>query len=156
MIFWFYCSLVYWFTGFLVYFSMILLLSGSLVLCFNVSFYGQHTSVSSEHPNYEHLISSLLLHGVSELPAHCRLTPGVPLKPMLAHPTKGTQEVLRRFENATFTCEWKYDGERAQVSSEDHSISVSSSVLMIRTPQYNQDTFGFVGYEDYCTACHSV
>jgi DNA ligase-1 len=69
----------------------------------------------SELPNYDLVVPALMTGGVENLHSVCKLTPGVPLKPMLAKPTKAITEVLDRFEGKEFTCEYKYDGERAQV-----------------------------------------
>ncbi|KAJ4484728.1 ATP-dependent DNA ligase [Lentinula edodes] len=84
-------------------------------------------SVYSELPSYDEVIPALLKHGINGIREHCKLTPGVPLKPMLAKPTKAIGEVLDRFEGKRFTCEYKYDGERAQVHKlPDGSVSVFS------------------------------
>ncbi|RDI76645.1 hypothetical protein Vi05172_g13353 [Venturia inaequalis] len=72
-------------------------------------------SVYSELPSYEVIIPAILAHGLSDLHENCKLQPGVPLKPMLAKPTKSITEVLDRFDGKDFTCEYKYDGERAQI-----------------------------------------
>lgn len=69
----------------------------------------------SQIPNYEILIRNAYDYGVFNLLDHIQLTPGIPLKPMLAKPTKSISEVLDRFQGEEFTCEYKYDGERAQV-----------------------------------------
>ncbi|OSD03402.1 ATP-dependent DNA ligase [Trametes coccinea BRFM310] len=83
--------------------------------------------VYSELPNYDLVIPALLDVGIDRLREVCKLTPGVPLKPMLAKPTKAIGEVLDKFEGQKFTCEYKYDGERAQVHKlEDGTIAVFS------------------------------
>ncbi|GAW24346.1 hypothetical protein ANO14919_139300 [Xylariales sp. No.14919] len=72
-------------------------------------------SVFSELPSWDVIIPAMVNNGIMNLKDTCKLRPGVPLKPMLAKPTKAITEVLDRFENQTFTCEYKYDGERAQI-----------------------------------------
>ena len=78
-------------------------------------------------PNYEIVINACLEHGIMNLDKVCTLRPGIPLKPMLARPTKAISEILDRFQGQTFTSEYKYDGERAQVHLlEDGSMRIYS------------------------------
>jgi DNA ligase 1 len=71
--------------------------------------------VYSELPSFDVIVPHLLHTGIAGAKKACHLLPGIPVTPMLAKPTKGIGEVLSRFEGVKFTCEWKYDGERAQV-----------------------------------------
>ncbi|KAH6615362.1 DNA ligase 1 [Boeremia exigua] len=81
-------------------------------------------TVYSELPSYEVIVPAMLEHGLSKLRENCNLQPGVPLKPMLAKPTKSITEVLDRFEGKDFTCEYKYDGERAQIHFVAHDTTI--------------------------------
>lgn len=71
---------------------------------------------------------------------------------MLAKPTKAISEVLDRFEGKAFTCEFKYDGERAQVhqtasgefrvfSRNSEDMSKKYPDLMVSVPKASQKSF---------------
>ena len=67
---------------------------------------------------------------------HCRMTPGVPVKPMLAQPCKEIAMIFKRFEDNRFTCEYKYDGLRGQVHYMDGDVQLFSRNLENMTEQY--------------------
>lgn len=92
---------------------------------------------SSQCPNYDIIIPAILKYDIKELQERCPMHPGMPLRPMLAQPTKGVLEVLERFSGMHITCEWKYDGERAQIHlNELGEISIFSRNSENNTPKY--------------------
>ncbi|CAG8501538.1 8172_t:CDS:10 [Ambispora leptoticha] len=94
-------------------------------------------AVYSEVPSYDIIVPKLLEFGVKGLRKHCKLTPGIPVKPMLAHPTKSITEVLDRLEGHKFTCEFKYDGERGQI----HRLENGTVKIYSRNLEDNSQKF---------------
>ncbi|KAF3498065.1 hypothetical protein DY000_02058058 [Brassica cretica] len=88
-------------------------------------------------PVYDIIVPALLSGGVWNLPKTCNFTLGVPIGPMLAKPTKGVGEILNKFQDTVFTCEYKYDGERAQVHCmEDGTFEIYSRNAERNTGKY--------------------
>ncbi|CAN1171785.1 DNA ligase 1 [Linum perenne] len=83
--------------------------------------------VYSVLPVYDIIVPALLNNGVWNLSKTCNLVPGVPVAPMLAKSTKAVSEIVNKFQDIEFTCEYKYDGERAQIHyTEDGSVEIYS------------------------------
>jgi DNA ligase-1 len=97
-------------------------------------------AVYNELPAYEVIVPALLEHGIWKLRESLKLQPGVPLKPMLAKPTKSIGEVLDRFEGKDFTCEYKYDGERAQIHFVAHEAD--QEFAAIKAPEAGKSDRG--------------
>ncbi|BBN03501.1 DNA ligase 1 [Marchantia polymorpha subsp. ruderalis] len=97
-------------------------------------------------PNLDLLVPTLVKGGVAALSANISISPGTPIKPMLAKITNGIPELLKRFEGQSFTCEYKYDGQRAQI----HMLADGSFRIFSRNCE---DTTGrFPDVADICRA----
>ncbi|XP_022755570.1 DNA ligase 1-like isoform X4 [Durio zibethinus] len=88
-------------------------------------------------PVYDKIVPALLTGGVWDLPKTCNFTPGVPVGPMLAKPTKGVAEIINKFQDMDFVCEYKYDGERAQI----HFMENGSVEIYSRNAEWNTGKF---------------
>ena len=99
----------------------------------------------ARRPDYNYLVPTLLEVGVcAELLRRCALTPHVPLRPMLGSITRDLPEMLARLRGEgsggrgrEFACEFKYDGQRAQVHCDaEGRVSVFSRHLELMTDKY--------------------
>ncbi|RDW86317.1 putative DNA ligase I [Aspergillus mulundensis] len=92
----------------------------------------------ARHPNYNDLVPCLLEIGVSEeLLVRCGLQIHTPLMPMLGSITRDLSEMLTKLQGRDFTCEYKYDGQRAQVHcDETGKVSIFSRHLEQMTEKY--------------------
>ncbi|KAK4177914.1 putative DNA ligase 1 [Triangularia setosa] len=92
----------------------------------------------ARHPDYNDLIPVLLEIGISdELPIHCGLNLHIPLRPMLGSITRDLTEMLTKLQGHNFACEYKYDGQRAQVHCDaDGKVSIFSRHLELMTDKY--------------------
>ncbi|KAF3443459.1 hypothetical protein FNV43_RR13141 [Rhamnella rubrinervis] len=66
-------------------------------------------------PSLDLVVPSLMNKGIGFSTSTLSMVPGIPIKPMLAKITNGVPQALKLFQNKAFTCEYKYDGQRAQI-----------------------------------------
>ncbi|KAI5293568.1 hypothetical protein KEM52_005421 [Ascosphaera acerosa] len=92
----------------------------------------------ARHPNYADLVPALLRVGsTAELLAHCGLTLHIPLMPMLGSITRDLTEMLEKLQGRAFACEYKYDGQRAQVHCDAAGrVTIFSRHLEVMTEKY--------------------
>ena len=92
----------------------------------------------ARRPNYNDLVPCLLEVGTcNELLVRCGLGLHIPLRPMLGSITRDLGEMLTKLQGRDFSCEYKYDGQRAQVHCDDGGkVSIFSRHLEVMTDKY--------------------
>jgi DNA ligase-1 len=92
----------------------------------------------ARRPNYDDIVPGLLEVGVSEeLLRRCGIALHIPLRPMLGSITRDLSEMLTKLQGRDFSCEFKYDGQRAQVHCDERGkVSIFSRHLEVMTEKY--------------------
>ncbi|MEW5298883.1 MAG: hypothetical protein WDW36_001957 [Sanguina aurantia] len=100
-------------------------------------------------PSFDVLVPTLLEGGWQALAARCIITPGIPVKPMLAKISEGVADALRQLHLGTAgsgdvsgngsSClaEYKYDGQRAQI----HLLADGSVRIFSRNEEDRTSSF---------------
>ncbi|WPT16117.1 DNA ligase 6 [Picochlorum sp. SENEW3] len=96
-------------------------------------------------PNIAHLIDIMLKYEQASWSSQCRLTPSIPIKPMLAKISEGVSDAVEQIgQDQQVLVEFKYDGMRAQIhikkgGFEDDpqtSVKIFSRNCEDRTPSF--------------------
>ncbi|SMR60301.1 unnamed protein product [Zymoseptoria tritici ST99CH_1E4] len=92
----------------------------------------------ARRPNYNDLVPTLLEIGIDdELLLRCGLAMHIPLRPMLGGITRDLGEMLTKLHGRDFSCEFKYDGQRAQVHCDENGkVTIFSRHLEVMTDKY--------------------
>lgn len=92
----------------------------------------------ARRPNYNDLVPIMLEIGVcEELLIRCGLTLHIPLRPMLGSITRDLAEMLTKLDGREFACEFKYDGQRAQIHCDEKGkVTIFSRHLELMTDKY--------------------
>jgi DNA ligase-1 len=92
----------------------------------------------ARRPDYNFIVPALLEIGVcDELLVRCGIALHVPLRPMLGSITRDLAEMLTKVQGRDFACEFKYDGQRAQVHCDTSGkVSIFSRHLELMTDKY--------------------
>lgn len=92
----------------------------------------------ARRPNYNDLVTTLLEVGVcDELLVRCGLALHIPLRPMLGNITRDMGDMLTKLQGRDFSCEFKYDGQRAQVHCDERGkVTIFSRHLEVMTEKY--------------------
>jgi DNA ligase 1 len=92
-------------------------------------------------PDLPTLCSALIEGGIAEMVKRCTVGKvGSPVRPMLAKPSTGVDDLLKAFQGQPFLIERKYDGQRAQI----HVLASGEVIIYSRKLENMTEQYGDV------------